>query len=48
MFDNELSELDENLFRGLNELVELDLSFNSIVLIKEKTFNGLHNLAKYI
>jgi hypothetical protein len=46
MFDNELTQLSENLFRGLNELQELDLSFNGIILIKEKTFKGLNKLIK--
>ena len=46
MFDNELTQLSENLFRGLKELQELDLSFNGIILIKEKTFNGLNKLIK--
>ena len=47
MFDNELVEISENLFQGLSNLEELDLSFNNLVKIKANTFIDLLNLKRF-
>ena len=43
---NQITEIKENSFSGLNNLQQLYLNDNQITEIKENSFSGLNNLQK--
>ncbi|XP_067038910.1 biglycan-like [Acropora muricata] len=44
LYNNEITQLPENIFSGLGNLIELILLSNKITQLPEKVFSGLGNL----